>query len=310
MDKDSSIYVAGHTGLLGSSLVRLLHRQGYGNLLAATHAQLDLTDQAAAENFFQAERPRYVFLAAAMAGGIHRNKTYPAQMIHVNLAIQDNVIDMARRYGAEQLLFVASACSYPKSCPMPIKPQAILSAALEPTNEPFAVAKIAGIKMCQAYNAQYRTKFMSVIPATMFGPNDHFDENGHVVAALMARFHQATLTKANSVEVWGTGKVRREFIYVDDAAEAMIFLMDHHQGQVINIGSGQDTSISDLAEMIAKIVGFQGRIEFDTSRPDGMARRLLDSDKIIQLGWLARTPLAEALAKTYEWYLEQISVTR
>ncbi len=303
MEKDSRIYVAGHTGLLGSGLCRALDREGYTNIVTRTHGELDLTDQLLVRRFFDQEKPEHVFLAAAMAGGIHRNRTYPAEMIYVNLAIQTNVIEAARLCGVKGFLFVASGCSYPRNCPMPMRPEAIGTGPLEQTNEPFAVAKIAGIRMCQACNAQYGTRFFSAIPATIYGPGDHFDANGHVVAALMARFHQGKGCQAGSVEVWGTGKCRREFIYVDDAAEAMVFLMDRPQSHdVINIGVGEDISIADLAGMIAGVVGYDGRIAFDTTRPDGMERRLMDSSVITQLGWQPRTQLADGLARTYAWY--------
>lgn len=317
MRKDSRIYVAGHTGLLGSSLYRVLERQGYRNLITASHAELDLTDASSVEAMFGRERPEYVFLAAAMVGGIHRNKTYPGEMIRTNLAIQTNVIHAAWRHGVNGLLFVGSACAYPRDCPMPLSPEAILTSSIEPTNEPFAVAKIAGISMCHSYNTQYHTRFVTVIPATMYGPNDNFDDNGHVVAALVQRFHQAKIADEPSVTVWGTGKPLREFIYVDDAADAIVFLMslccesgsneslfDNACRAVINIGGGQDVSIAELAETIAKVVGFDGSIEFDVSRPDGAPRRLLDCSHISRMGWKPLTPLAEGLTSMYAWYLD------
>ncbi|MCJ7543627.1 MAG: GDP-L-fucose synthase [Phycisphaerae bacterium] len=304
MDKTSRIYVAGHSGLLGSGLCRVLRRQGYRNLLVCTHAELELTDRRAVEVFFAAQRPEYVFLAAAMVGGIHCNAAYPAEMIHANLAIQDNVIDVAHRAAVKGLFFPGSACAYPKHAEEPLRPEAILTGPVEPTNEPFAVAKIAGIRMCQAYNRQYGTRFLAAIPAALYGPGDHFDANGHVVAALMARFHQAKCSGAASVDVWGTGRPRREFLYVDDAAEAMVLLMNRDPGgELVNIGSGEDIALADLAGEIARVVGFTGRIVFDASRPDGIPRRLLDSTRIRQMGWRPRTALAEGLAATYEWFL-------
>lgn len=303
MDSNACIYVAGHTGLLGSGLCRTLARDGYTNVITRTHEQLELTDQAAVHEFFSREKPEYVFLAAAMAGGIHRNKTFPAEMIYVNLAIQCNVIEAARQVGVKGLLFVGSACSYPRQCDMPLRPEAILTAPLEPTNEFFAVAKIAGIRMCQAYRAQYGVRLMSVIPATMYGPGDRFDASGHVVAALMDRFHRAEVAGDAAVSVWGTGRPRREFVYVDDAAEAMVHLMGcYEDGEVVNIGVGEDISIAELAGQIAKVVGYGGRTEFDTSKPDGMPRRLLDSSAITALGWRPHVSLAEGLTRTYESY--------
>ncbi|MCK4603011.1 MAG: GDP-L-fucose synthase, partial [Phycisphaerae bacterium] len=304
---DSRIYVAGHTGLLGSGLCRMLGRDGYKNVVTRSHAELELTDAAAVAKFFERVHPEYVFLAAGLAGGIHRNKTQPAELIRANLAIQTNVIHQAHLHGVRKLLFVGSACAYPKHCDQPIRPETLLTGPLEPTSEAFAVAKIAGIRMCQAYNAQYGTQFIPVIPATMYGPNDHFDENGHVVSALMSRLHKAKASGSGSAAVWGTGRPQREFLYVDDVAEAMVFLMNNYNdGGLINIGAGEDISVAALAKTIAKVVGFEGRITFDTSRPDGMARRLLDSGRITQLGWHYRTPLADGLARTYAWYLQQL----
>ncbi len=306
MQKDSRIYIAGHTGMLGSALCNILREQGHTNLILRSHDELELTDQSAVEEFFRSQKPEYVFLAAAMAGGIDRNKSFPAEMIHTNLAIQCNVIDMARRYGVSKLLFVGSACAYPKHCQMPIVTGAMLTGPLEASNEPFALAKIAGIRMCQAYNTQYDTRFISVIPATMFGPGDHFDENGHVIAALMARFHAAKVSGDRAVEVWGTGRPLREFVYVEDAVAAMVLLMNEYEGsQVIHIGVGENVSIADLARQIASVVGFEGEIAFDTSRPDGMPERLLDSSDISDLGWRSSTSLADGLARTYAWHLAQ-----
>lgn len=311
MDRDSRIYVAGHTGLIGSAICGTLRQRGYDNLIVRRHDECDLTDRSAVEELFRTERVEYVFLLAAMAGGIHRNKSYPAEMIYVNLAVQTNVIDSAYRHGVKKLLFPGSACSYPRQCPMPIDPAAMLTGPLEPTNEPFAIAKIAGMRMCEAYNEQYGTRFVSVIPATAYGPGDHFDENGHVLAALMARFHSAKTDEAPQVTVWGTGKPRREFIYVDDVAAAMILVMDEYNGDdVVNIGVGQDMSISELAERIAQVVGFEGRIVFDTTQPDGMPQRLLNSRQIADMGWRAQTPLDKGLEATYAWYLDNVAAAR
>jgi len=305
MEQNARIYVAGHAGLVGSAICRELVRLGYRQILTRTHAELDLTNQFAVEAFFRDNRPEYVFLAAAMAGGIRRNSAFPAEMIFANLAIQTNVIDAARRHGVRKLLFIGSACSYPRECTQPIAPSAMLTGPIEPTNEPFAVAKIAGVRFCQACNRQYGTTFLSVIPATMYGPGDHFDENGHVAAALLARFHAAKRDGIGEVAVWGTGRQRREFMYVDDAAEGLAFLMDRlDDGELVNLGVGADTSIADLAQAIACTVGYEGKIVFDATRPDGMPVRLLDSSQIRKMGWAPRTSLAEGLAKTYEWYLE------
>ena len=305
MQADSRVYVAGHTGLIGSALVRKLAQAGRDRLLLCTHAELELTDARQVEAFFGSQRPEYVFLAAGRVGGIEANRTFPADFICQNLAMQMNVMGSAMRHRTRRLLFLASACAYPRDCPQPIRPEMLLSGPLEPTNEPFAVAKIAGIKMAQAYNAQHGTDFLCAVPATAYGPNDHFDAGGHVIASLMARFHQAKTAGADCVEIWGTGRPRREFIYVDDLAEALILLMDQYDGQeIVHVGVGEDVAIADLAERIRQVVGFEGKIVCDTSRPDGMPRRLLDSQEIRQLGWRPRTPLQEGLARTYQWYLQ------
>ncbi|MCE5327936.1 MAG: GDP-L-fucose synthase [Planctomycetaceae bacterium] len=303
MDSDSRILVAGHTGLIGSAVCRALRRQGHDALILPTRQQCDLTDRAAVEDLFRCERPQYVFLLAAMSGGIKRNATFPAEMIRTNLAIATNVIDAAHRGGVEKLLFPGSACAYPRLCPMPIQPGALLSGPLEPTNEPFAVAKIAGMRMCQAYHRQYGARFIVVVPATVYGPGDHFDENGHVVAALIARFHGAKLRGESEAVVWGSGRPRREFIYVDDVAEAMIFLMNRYDGEeIVHIGSGRDIAIADLAAQIAHAVGYSGRIIFDSSAPDGMPRRLLDSGPLTVMGVRPKVSLEEGLAATCAWY--------
>ncbi len=303
-NKHAPIYVAGHTGLVGSAIVRVLKAAGFTNLLLRTHKELDLRDAAAVDEFFADHRPAQVYLAAGVAGGIHRNKTYPAQMIYDNLAIQTSVIEAARKHDAAKLLFIGSACAYPKICPQPIAPEAMLTGPVEPTNEPFAVAKIAGIRMCQAYNAQYGTRFICVIPSTIYGPNDHFDANGHVVAALIDRFHQAAAAKLPEVAVWGTGRPRREFMYADDFAAAAMFLMERYDAsEIMNVGMGVDTSIADLAAAVAGAVGYRGQITFDTTKPDGMPQRLLDSSRLTALGWQPRVSLADGLARTYAWYL-------
>lgn len=311
MEPEARIYVAGHTGLVGSALVRCLRRAGHRNLLTASHAELDLTDQSAVEAFFRRHRPEYVFLCAGVAGGIHRNKTCPAEMIRDNLAIQTHVMHAAWQNETAKLLFVASACTYPKHCDQPIGTETFMAGPVEPTNEPFAVAKIAGITMADAYRRQYGARFVTCIPATIYGPGDHFDANGHVVSALIDRFHRAKLARDAEVAVWGTGRPRREFLYADDFGEALAFLMDRYEPApaasdrgVIHVGSGEDTSIADLAKTIRAVVGYEGLLTFDTSRPDGMPRRLLDSTRIREMGWSPTTDLHEGLRRTYDWYLQ------
>lgn len=303
MNKDSLIYVAGHKGLVGSAIVRRLLKLGYKNLILKTHKKLDLTDRENTESFFKKELPKYVFLAAAKVGGILANKTYPADFIYQNIMIQSNVIDLSYKYGVKKLLFLGSSCIYPKICPQPIKEEYLLLGHIELTNEPYAVAKIAGIKMCQSYNRQYETDFISVIPANVYGINDHFDESGHVVASLIKRFHEAKINGYDSVALWGTGKPKREFLYVNDLADACIFLMNTYSGDdVINIGRGTDTSIKELARIIKNSTGFKGRVVYDKTKPDGMQKRLLDITKITALGWKAKTGLEEGLRLTYKWY--------
>jgi len=308
MDRTSRIWVAGHSGLLGSALCRLLAGLGYEDVATRTHAGLELTDPTAVAAFFEEFRPEYVFLAAGLAGGILRNRSQPADLIRTNLAIQTTVIHQAYLSGVKKLLFVGSGCAYPKDVVQPIRPESLMAGPVECTSEPFAVSKIAGIRMCQAYNAQYGAQFISVVPSTMYGPNDHFDENGHVASALVARFHQAKVSGASSVEVWGTGRPRRELLYVDDAAEAMVFLMRSYEGsEIVNVGSGVDVSIAELAEEVARTVGFEGEVSFDTSKPDGMPQRLLDCGRIHEAGWLPSVSLAEGLARTYAWFVEHAS---
>lgn len=303
MKKDSKIYVAGHTGLIGSAIVRKLKSLSYSRILAKTHAELDLTDRKKTELFFAKQRPEYVILSAARVGGIHANNTYPAEFIYQNLMIQTNVIDLAWKYKVKKLLFLVSSCVYPKICPQPMKEESLMTGPLEPTNEPYAMAKLAGIKMCQAYGRQYGTCFKTVIPANIYGINDHFDENGHVLAALIAKFHTAHVQGEKSVTVWGTGKPIREFFYVDDLASACAFLIKKKNvDDVVNIGGGRETSIAELAELVGTTIGYKGKIIFDTSKPDGNPRRFLDSSKIAALGWKAKTPLEEGLAITYAWY--------
>ena len=319
MQKDSRIYVAGHRGLVGSALMRRLEADGYSNLITRTHADLELTEQAAVTAFFDRERPEYVFLAAAKVGGIHANATYPAEFIHQNLAIQTNVIHEAWRTGVERLLFLGSSCIYPRDCPQPIKEEYLLTGPLEPTNRPYAVAKIAGIEMCAAYNRQYGTKFLAVMPTNLYGPGDNFDpENSHVIPALIRRCHEAKMRgDEEEVVVWGTGAPMREFLYSDDLADACMFLMELPDERfaellsgskklggppIINIGSGQEISIADLAALVRDEIGFEGRLAFDCSRADGTPRKLQSLERITGLGWRVTTSLRIGIRQTYRAY--------
>ena len=303
MKRNSRIYIAGHTGLIGSAILRCLKKNGYKNIITRTHRQLDLTDHGKVDRFFSRERPEYIFVAAARVGGIHANSTYPAEFIYQNLMIQNHLIDLAHQYKVKKLLLLSSSCIYPKKCSQPMKEESLFTGLMEPTNEPYGMAKLAGIRMCQAYQKQYGSQFISVIPANVYGIQDHFDENGHVLAALIGKFHDAVQRKARKVTLWGTGKPKREFLYVDDAADACLFLMKHYQGaDPINLGTGRETSISQLARMIQKVSGYKGDLIFDTKRPDGNPRRLLDSSRIHALGWQASVPLEEGLKTTYDWY--------
>ena len=305
MDKAAKIYVAGHRGLVGSAIVRELEREGYRNLILRTSAELDLRDQQACSSFFQDARPEYVFLAAAKVGGIVANNSYPAEFIYDNLMIQNNVIHASYQNGVTKLLLLGSSCIYPRLAPQPISEESLLTGPLEPTNEPYAIAKIAGIKMCQSYNRQYGTRFICAMPTNLYGPNDNFDlTTSHVLPALMRKFHEAKVSGAASVTVWGSGKPYREFIHVDDVARASLFLMERYEGwDPVNIGSGQELSIAELAHKIAAVVGFNGEIAFDTSKPDGTPRKLCDVTKIHDLGWQHRIDLDTGLKDTYAWYL-------
>jgi len=306
MDKNSKIYLAGHTGLVGSALLRSLRAQGYSRFLLRTIDEVDLTQQSAVDTLFQQERPDYVFLAAAKVGGIQANNTYPADFIYVNLQLGCNIIHTAKKYGVQKLCFLGSSCIYPKYAPQPMKEEYLLDGKLEPTNEPYAIAKIAGIKMCQAYNRQYGTNFISVMPTNLFGPHDNFDlQSSHVMPALIRKFVDARKAGDSRVIVWGTGSPRREFLFVDDLADACVYLMNHYDdGAIVNIGAGKDISILELATMIKEEVGFNGTIEFDSTKPDGTPRKLLDVSKLHALGWTAKTPLREGIQKTIQWYLE------
>ena len=307
MEKDARIYVAGHRGLVGSALVRRLKADGYQNLLLRSSAELDLRQQSAVNTFFSTEKPDFVFLAAARVGGIMANKTYPADFIYDNLAIQNNVLHAAYTYGVQQLLFLGSSCIYPKLAPQPLREEYLLTGPLEPTNEPYAVAKIAGVKMCEAYNRQYGTRFIAAMPTNLYGPHDNFDpQTSHVLPALMRKFHEAHRDGRDVVELWGTGTPRREFLHCDDLADACLFLMkDFHGESLINIGVGKDLEIRELAAMIADIVGYQGEIEWDAEKPDGTPRKIMDVSRIHDLGWRANIGLEEGIRQTFEWYREE-----
>lgn len=306
VDLEAKVYVAGHRGLVGSAIVRALRSNGYRNLLLRTSKELDLRDSAAVQSFFQQNRPDYVFLAAAKVGGILANSKYPAEFIYDNLMIQTNVIHSAYLAGVKKLLFLGSSCIYPKHAPQLMREDHLLTGPLEPTNEPYAVAKIAGIKMCQAYNRQYGTRFISVMPTNLYGPNDNFDlETSHVLPALIRKFHEARENQSPYVVVWGTGRPRREFLHVDDLAEACLFLMDHYdEDEPINIGTGEDLTISELVGIIKDVVGYLGEVKYDTSKPDGTPRKLLDVSRIRKLGWSPKIGLEEGIRMTYAWYKE------
>jgi GDP-L-fucose synthase len=315
MRKNVRIYVAGHRGLVGSAILRKLRAEGYSNLLVRTHKELDLMRQAEVEAFFKTEKPEYVFLAAAKVGGILANNTYPAEFIYQNLLIQSHVIHNAYRAGVKKLLFLGSSCIYPRDCPQPMKEEYLLSGKLEPTNEPYAIAKIAGIKMCQSYNRQYGTKFVSVMPTNVYGPGDNFDlETSHALPALIRKFHEAkesdklrVTSDKKSVTIWGTGTPRREFLHVDDLADACLFLMKHYdENEMINIGVGNDITLRELAELIKDIVGFRGDIRYDRSKPDGTPRKLLDVGKLEAFGWQPKISLREGIEMTYRWYKEKV----
>ncbi|WP_407269616.1 GDP-L-fucose synthase family protein [Radiobacillus sp. PE A8.2] len=307
MEKDSKIYVAGHRGLVGSAILRKLQIEGYTNLIYRTSSQLDLTNLEKVDAFFETENIDYVFLAAAKVGGIVANNEYPADFIRDNLMIQTNVIDASYRTNVKKLLFLGSTCIYPKLSQQPMKEEYLLTGELEPTNEPYAIAKIAGIKMCESYNRQYGTKYISAMPTNLYGPNDNFDlQTSHVLPALIRKFHEAKHNSAPSVEVWGTGTPRREFLYSDDLADATLFLMKNYEGnEIVNIGVGKDISIKELAEKVKQIVGFEGEIVFNTSKPDGTPRKLVDVTKLNDLGWEASTPLSEGLKLAYNSFLEK-----
>lgn len=301
MEKVSKIYIAGHTGMVGFAIVRNLKANGFSNLIFRTSGELDLKDQKAVAGFFETEKPEYVFLAAAKVGGIEANNTYRGQFLYENLMIQNNIIHQSYVHGVKKLLFLASSCIYPKMAPQPIKEEYLLTGALEPTNEPYAIAKIAGLKMCENYNLQYGCNFISVMPTNLYGPNDNYDlKNSHVLPALLSKFHEAKVNDKASVEVWGSGSPRREFLYVDDLAEACFHLMQTYEGNIsVNVGTGKDISIRELAELIREITGFKGEIEWNTKKPDGTPRKLLDVSLMKSLGWKYKTELGDGIKRVY-----------
>lgn len=312
MQHKARIYLAGHQGLVGSAILRSLRAKRFNNIITRSHSELDLTNQEAVNQFFAQQQLDYVFIAAAKVGGIHANNTYPAEFIYQNLMIEANVINAAYQNGVKRLLFLGSSCIYPKFATQPMAETELLTGTLEPTNEPYAIAKIAGIKLCESYNRQYGTNYRSVMPTNLYGPNDNFNlENSHVIPALIRKFHQAKLNKAKSVSIWGSGNVRREFLYVDDMAEACLYLMQLDDAiyadlmlSHLNIGAGVDITIRELAELIKNVVEFDGEIVFDVTKPEGPPRKLLDTTRLTSLGWQPKFSLKEGLAATYRWYLK------
>ena len=308
MNLDAKIYVAGHRGLVGSAIVRNLEAKGYKNIICRTHKELDLTNQEAVRRFFEEEKPEYVFLAAAKVGGIHANNTYPADFIYDNLMIQNNVIKAAHDFKVKKLLFLGSTCIYPKMAPQPIKEEYLLTGSLEETNEAYAVAKIAGLEMCKFFKRQYGDNFISCMPTNLYGPNDNFDlKNSHVLPALIRKFHEAKVNNSAVVEVWGTGTPLREFLYVDDMADACVFLMENYDcEQHVNIGTGEEVSIRELAETVKEVVGFEGELVFNTDMPDGTPRKLTTVDKLHGLGWKHKVSLNEGIRLAYNWFVEKL----
>lgn len=306
MNKDSKIFVAGHRGLVGSAIVRALQKDGFTNLILRTREEIDLTDQQAVAEFFAQEKPEYVFLAAAKVGGIMANKIYPADFIRQNLTIQNNIIHSAYIHKTKKMLFLGSSCIYPKLCPQPIKEEYLLTSELEPSNKAYAVAKIAGIIMCQSYNEQHSTNFISLMPTNLYGINDNFDlENSHVLPAMIRRFHEAKISKNPRVTLWGTGSAMREFLHVDDLAKASLFLMNNYNdSSIVNVGTGEDVTIKELAEKIKEAVGYEGEVVWDTTKPDGTPRKLLDVSKLHSLGWKHSISLDDGIASTYKWFKE------
>ena len=312
MNKNSKIYIAGHKGLVGSAIARLLKKEGYKNLILKTRQDLDLLNQQVVTDFFKQEKPEYVFLAAAKVGGIMANKIFPADFIYDNLQIQNNIIHQSYLSGVKKLLFLGSVCIYPKLCPTPVKEEYLLSGYLEPTNDPYAIAKIAGLKMCQSYNRQHKMNFIGIMPANLYGYNDNFDlNNSHVLPAMIRKFHEAKSSGQKEIILWGSGRPRREFLFVDDMADACLFAMNEfdptaEQNEVgeifFNIGAGKDTTIKELSELVKKIVGFKGKIKWDKTKPDGTPKRLLDISKAVKLGWKPKTDLEKGIKMTYDWY--------
>lgn len=308
MNKSDKIYVAGHRGMVGSAIVRKLKSEGYTNIITKTHSQLDLKSQLDAEKFFEEEKPDYVFIAAAKVGGIMANKDYPAEFIYDNLQIQNNLIHNSFIFGVKKLLFLGSSCIYPKFAKQPIEETELMSGYLEPTNDAYAIAKIAGIKMCQSYNMQYGTKFISMMPTNLYGIDDNYDlETSHVFPALIRKIHEAKINNTPHVEIWGTGTPKREFLYVDDVADACFYLMQtYDDGEIVNIGTGEDISIAELVQIMKDVIGYKGDIKYDTTKPDGTPRKLLNVDKLYNLGWKHKYSLEEGIKMTYEAYIESI----
>lgn len=306
IELDSPIFVAGHRGLVGSAIVRRLREGGYRNLITRTRQELDLQDRRAVSKFFAESSPVYVFIAAAKVGGIHANNAYPAEFIYENLMIECNLIDAAYRAGVQRLLFLGSSCIYPRECSQPIKEEYLLTGTLEKTNQPYAIAKIAGVELCDAYNRQYGTEYVAAMPTNLYGPHDNFDlQSSHVLPALIRKTHEAKLANAVSVVVWGSGRPRRELLHVDDMADACVFLMEHGAAAgLYNVGTGQDVTIAELADLVKAAVGFSGAVQFDATKPDGTPRKQLDVSRLQAMGWRARTTLAEGIKSTYRWYLE------
>ncbi|MCW7466177.1 GDP-L-fucose synthase family protein [Leptospira levettii] len=317
MQKQSKIYVAGHKGLVGSAIIKILNQNGFFNVIGKSHSEMDLQNQSQVLEFFQKEKPEYVFLAAAKVGGIHANNSYPAEFIFSNLQIQNNIIDASYRYGIKKLCFLGSSCIYPKFAKQPMDEGQLLDGKLEPTNEPYAVAKIAGIVMCQSYNRQYGTNFISVMPTNLYGPGDNYHpENSHVLPALMRRFHEAKVNRLPEVVIWGTGKPLREFLYSEDMARACVFLMENYDvtgdpkgGEHVNVGSGIEVSIKELAETVKEVVGYQGNLVFDLTKPDGTPRKLLDVSKLHKMGWKHQVELRDGVSFAYEDYIQKGIIT-
>ncbi|MDR3491479.1 MAG: GDP-L-fucose synthase [Gammaproteobacteria bacterium] len=309
MQTNDKIFVAGHRGLVGSAIVRALKNESYNNILTRGREELDLTNQAQVNDFMARERPEYIFMAAAKVGGIHANNVYRGDFIYQNLIIQLNLMEAARQSGVKRLLFLGSSCIYPRACSQPMKEEYLLQSELESTNEPYAIAKIAGIKMCESYNSQYGTDYASVMPTNLYGPGDNFHlENSHVLPALMRKAHEAKINKSKTLSIWGTGKPMREFLHVDDMAAACLFVMKKAGHKpMLNVGTGEEVSIKEVAELICKVVGFEGEIIFDTSKPDGTLRKLVDTEKINKLGWKAQIGLEQGLKTTYDWYVKNES---